>query len=72
MENTITYPANTTIEEKAKIWAEHYNNVIEPGHGVFLDFKQVPEFEKPCIDYITKRFGWILEKPYFIRKPKLI
>jgi hypothetical protein len=65
----LVFPVANSLEENAKIWAEHYNNLIEPGHGLFLDFAKTPEFEKPCIDYITKHFGWVLEKPFFIRKP---
>jgi hypothetical protein len=47
--------------------AEYYNNLIESGHGLFLDFSKTPEFEKPYIDYITTHFGWVLEKLFFIR-----
>jgi hypothetical protein len=69
--NELVFPATNSLEENAKIWAEHYNNIIKPRHGLFLDFSQSPEFEKPCIEYITKHFGWVLEKPFFIRKPEI-
>ena len=68
--NSITFPASNTLEENAKLWAEHYNKLIKLGHGLFIDFKKTPEFEKPCIDYITTHFGWVLEKSFFIRKPE--
>lgn len=68
--NIISYPESNSLEENAKIWAEHYNKIIEPGHGLFIDFSQVPEFEKPCVDYIMLHFGWIREKSYFLRKPE--
>jgi hypothetical protein len=37
---------------------------------MFFDFSATPELEKPVLDYLVKGFGWSLEKPYFIRKPK--
>ena len=70
MENTFTLPLENTIEENAKLWAEHYNNLIEQGHGLFLDFKATPELEKPALDCLVNDYGWTLEKPFFIRKPK--
>lgn len=68
--NEIVFPASNSLEENARLWAEHHNNIVEPGHGLFIDFKKTPEFEKPCIDYITEKLGWTLEKPYFIRKTR--
>ena len=49
--------------------AEHYHNSIKPGHGLFFDFKDTPEYEKPVLDYLVQNLGWTLEKPFFIRKP---
>jgi hypothetical protein len=40
------------------------------GHGLFLDFKATPELEKPALDCLINDYGWTLEKPFFIRKPK--
>jgi hypothetical protein len=65
----LVFPISNSLEENARIWAEYYNNLIESGHGLFLDFSKTPEFEKPCIDYITNHFGWVREKTFFIRKP---
>lgn len=48
--NRLSYSESNSLEENAKIWAEHYNKVIKPGHGLFLDFREVPEFKKPCIN----------------------
>jgi hypothetical protein len=45
LENTFELPATNTIEQNAVLWAEHYNNLIEPGHGLFLDFKQCPNLK---------------------------
>jgi hypothetical protein len=58
------------MEQNGELWAEHFNNSTEPGHGIFLDFVQAPELEKPAIDCLIKKYGWVLEKPFFIRKPK--
>jgi len=69
-DNTFTLPVTNTLEQNAKLWAEHYNNSIEHGHGLFLDFKATPELEKPALDCLINDYGWTLEKPFFIRKPK--
>jgi hypothetical protein len=65
----LVLPAANSLEENARLWAEHYNNLIEPGHGMFFDFKATPELEKPALDCLVNSYGWILEKPFFIRKP---
>ena len=65
----ISLPATNSIEENAKLMAIHYNDLIEPGHGLFIDFKNTPELEKPVLDYLKIHFGWIQEKPFFVRKP---
>ncbi len=70
LENTFELPAINTIEQNAILWAEHCNNLIEAGQGFFLDFEQCPELEKPAIDCLVNKYGWTLEKPFFIRKPK--
>ena len=67
-DNTFTLPATNTFEENVKLWAEHYNDTIEPTHGLFFDFKATPEYEKPVLDYLIKYFGWTVERPNFIRK----
>ena len=66
--NTFIFPATNTFEENVKLWAERHHDIIEPGHGLFFDFKAAPEFEKPVLDYLVGHFGWTLEKPFFIRK----
>lgn len=71
-ENRIQFPDSNTLEQNALLWAEHYNNRIKPGHGLFIEFKDLPEFRIACIECITKYFGWIQEKPYFLRKPKYL
>lgn len=69
-ENTFTLPASNSFEVNVAAFAEHYNNIIQPGHGLFFDFSKTPEYEKPVLDYLTEHFGWSLEHPTFIRKPK--
>lgn len=70
IDNTFTLPATNTLEQNVQLWAEHYNNIIEPGHGLFFDFKSTPEYEKPVLDYLITHFKWTLEKTFFIRKPQ--
>ncbi len=70
LENEFILPATNTIEQNALLWAEHFNNSIEAGHGLFFDFKATPELEKPALDCLINTYGWDLEKPFFIRKPK--
>ena len=33
--DTLTLSADNTIEENARIWAEHQQETTEPGHGFF-------------------------------------
>ncbi len=66
---SFTLPASNSFEENVKAFAEHYQKIIEPGHGLFFDFKATPEYEKPVLDYLVKNYGWVLEKSFFIRKP---
>jgi len=47
--NTFTLPTTNTIEKNAELWAENYKDDIKPGHGMFFDFKDAPELEKPVI-----------------------
>ena len=69
-EEGITLPASNTLEEIVIALAEHYQDTTKAGHGIFFDFKATPELEKPVLDYLIDGFGWTLEKPFFIRKPK--
>lgn len=69
LDNSFELPATNNLEQNAALWAEHYNNLIEPGHGLFLDFKATPELEKPALACLVNSYGWVLEKPFFIRKP---
>jgi len=43
----IDLPASNTVEQNARLWAEHHHKTVEPGHGLFIDFSKTPEFEKP-------------------------
>lgn len=67
-EPSVSLPASNTLEQNVVALAEHYEDTIQPGHGLFFDFSQTPELEKPLIDYLVNGFGWTLEKPFFIRK----
>ena len=71
MKNEIIFKLseNNTFEDNIIELTERYNNIIEHGHGLFFDFKALPEYEKPVLNYLIKNLGWILEKPFFIRKP---
>jgi hypothetical protein len=64
----ITLPPTNSLEVNVKLLALHYDSTIRPGHGLFFDFSATPEYEKPVVDYLTSQLGWILEKPFFIRK----
>ena len=66
---TFTLPAYNTLEQNVVTMADHYDEIIKPGHGLFFDFSQTPELQKPLLDYLTKGYGWTLEKPFFLRKP---
>ncbi len=57
------------FEENVRFMAAHHDNIIEPGHGFFFDFSDVPEYEKYVLDYLVTFYGWTLEKTFFIRKP---
>jgi len=63
-------PPSNSLEENARIWAEYFHDKIEPGHGMFLDFTNVPEFREPALNCLAQEFGWKLERPDFIRKPE--
>jgi len=66
----IKLPASNTQEQNVIAFAEHFEDITEAGHGMFFDFSATPELEKPVLDYLINGFGWILEKPFFIRKPE--
>lgn len=67
--DTLILPASNTLEQNANIWAEYYNNAVESGQGLFIDFKKSPELKQPAINCLVNKYGWTLEKPFFIRKP---
>jgi hypothetical protein len=58
-------PNEKIIIEIAEDWQEN----TQAGHGMFFDFSQTPEIQKPILDYLTKGFGWKQETNFFIRKP---
>ena len=66
----ITFPASNTIEETAVAMAEHYQDKIKPGHGLFFDFSNTPELKELVLNYLIKGFGWTFDyNNTFIRKP---
>jgi hypothetical protein len=58
-------PQEKIIIDIAESWQEN----IQAGHGMFFDFSQTPEIERPILDYLIQGFGWKLETAFFIRKP---
>jgi hypothetical protein len=69
MNHSFPLPPSNSLEQNVKLLAEHYNSIIQPGHGLFFDLSATPELEKPILEYLSSVYGWTLEKPYFIRKP---
>ena len=65
---TLTLPASNSFKQNIEALAKHYNDMIQPGHGLFFDFSKTPEYEKPVLEKLCQDYGWILEKPFFIRK----
>lgn len=66
--SSLTLPPTNTFDRNIALMAAHYDNIIGSGHGLFFDFSQTPEYEKPVLDYLVKEYNWTLEKPFFIRK----
>jgi hypothetical protein len=66
----ITLPDIGFTERNVIALADHYDKITEPGEGFFFDFSATPGYEQPVIDYLTKGYGWTLERPDFIRKPE--
>ena len=67
----ITLPAENTLEENAKLLAEHHAKNIQPGHGFFFDFTHVPELKEPVYKYFIETLGWTLDYDgSFLRKPE--
>ena len=64
-----TFKKDTPLEKMVISIAEEWQENMRPGHGMFFDFSQTPELEKPILDYLTKGFCLTLEKSFFIRKP---
>lgn len=66
----VTFPATYTLEETAVAMAEHYQDTIEPEHGLFFDFSNTPELKEPFLNYLIKGFNWTFDyNKTFIRKP---
>ena len=70
IKSTFTLPASNTFEENVRLWAAEHNRTTEAGHGLFFDFSGFPEIKEPCLNYLIEYYGWVLENPYFIRKPE--
>lgn len=69
-QTSFSLPTNNTPEENAKLWVEQMSKGIEPGKGIFFNFKDAPELRQPVIDYCVNMFGWSLEYDNtFLRKP---
>ncbi len=71
LEYGITLPAENTLEENARLFAEHHAKNILPGHGFFFDFSHVPELKEPVYKYFIETLGWTLDYDgTFLRKPQ--
>jgi len=58
----ITLPAENTLEENARVLAEHHSKNILPGHGFSLTFLKCQHIES---------LGWTLDYDgSFLRKPE--
>ncbi len=69
MEKSIILLKTNTIEQNSKLWAEFIDKDTPSKQGIFINFKETPELEKPYIDYLVKNYNYVLEKPFFLRKP---
>ena len=69
-EKSKIYPNNFPNEQILIDIAENWEDNTKPGYGMFFEFKDCPELQKPVLDYLIKGFGWTLEKENFIRKPE--
>lgn len=69
---TISFPKVDTFEEEVDLFVEYYNNNFKNGEGFFFDFSRTPEHKEPILNGLIEKYGWILERPYFIRKGKRI
>jgi hypothetical protein len=59
------------MELQAKTWCEINAKSIKAGHGIFLEFKDMPNFEKAVKQYFVNVLGWSLEyNNSFVRKPE--
>lgn len=65
-----SFPKVDTFEEEVDQFVEHYNNRYEQGQGMFFNFSQTPEHKEPILNKLVTKYGWVLEKPFFIRKGK--
>jgi hypothetical protein len=69
----ITLPAENTLEENAKLLAEHHAKVIKPGHGLFMNLSATPELKEPVYKYFIETLGWTLDYDgSFLRKPESV
>ncbi len=63
-------PAQYSFQRKVDLLAAHYDNITEPGHGIFFEFRNCSDLEAPLLRKLQDQYGWMLEKSFFIRKPE--
>ena len=73
MPKTISFelPNCDSVEVQAEIWCNHVAKSTKAGHGTFLEFNDMPVFEKLVKQYFVNTLGWTLEyENTFVRKPE--
>jgi len=78
MPNSYTFelPHCDSIEIQAQIWCDINAKSIEAGHGIFMEFNDMPIFEKLLKQYFVNTLGWTLvpiaigNENTFVRKPE--
>jgi len=72
-EQSFELPYCDSVEIQAAVWCNLVAKTIEPGHGTFLEFNDMPMFEKLVKQYFVNVLGWSLEYDNtFVRKPEKI
>jgi len=67
----ITLPLTNSFRRNVELLAAHHDNITNEGQGIFFNFKRAREYIKPVLNLLVERYGWVMERPFFIRKPEL-
>ena len=72
MTTSFELPFCDSVEVQAEVWCNHVAKPIKAGHGAFLEFNDMPVFEKLVKQYFVNVLGWTLDYDNtFVRKPEL-